>query len=185
VPLTEPGISPGGTRGRQALSQAMIKILVSACLMGQAVRYDGKAKPLLHPALERWQREGRLVTICPEMSAGMKVPRPPAEIAAGMNGGDVLSGKARVLEITGGDVTDGFIEAADNALNLALRSSCTFALLIDGSPSCGSAFIYDGAFTGVRHAGHGVTAARLAQAGIKVFSEQDIDRLVEQVDALS
>lgn len=59
------------------------KILVSACLMGQAVRYDGKAKPFIHPALERWKEEGRLVAICPEMSAGMPVPRAPAEIESG------------------------------------------------------------------------------------------------------
>ncbi|MGN6776349.1 DUF523 domain-containing protein, partial [Rhizobium sp.] len=81
------------------------KILVSACLMGHAVRYDGRSKPLVHPAIDRWREEGRLITICPEMSAGMAVPRPPAEIADGATGEDVLAGTARVMEITGGDVT--------------------------------------------------------------------------------
>lgn len=161
----------------------MNKILVSACLMGHAVRYDGGAKALNHPALDHWRREGRLVTICPEMSAGMPVPRPPAEIEAGMNGDDVLAGRARVLEITGGDVTGLFIDAANHALALATEAGCKHALLIDGSPSCGSGFIYDGRFSGLRHAGNGVTAARLRQAGIAIFSDRDIDGLVEHLAA--
>ena len=157
------------------------KILVSACLMGHAVRYDGRSKPLVHPAIDRWREEGRLVTICPEMSAGMVVPRPPAEIADGATGEDVLAGRASVVEITGGDVTQGFLQAAENALALARETGCRYALLIDGSPSCGSGFIYDGAFSGDRHVGHGVTAALLKQAGIEVYSDSKIDRLVERL----
>lgn len=154
------------------------KILVSACLMGHAVRYDGASKPLAHPAIDRWREEGRLVTICPEMSAGMTVPRPPAEIAGRQGGSDVLSGKARVVEKTGGEVTDEFVRAAENALALALETGCRFALLIDGSPSCGSSYIYDGSFSGARHPGMGVTAALLRQNGIEVYSDSEIDRLV-------
>ena len=154
------------------------KILVSACLMGHAVRYDGASKPLAHPAIDRWREEGRLVTICPEMSAGMPVPRPPAEIADGQAGTDVLLGKARVVENTGRDVTEEFVRAAENALALALETGCRFALLIDGSPSCGSRFIYDGNFSGARHSGMGVTAALLRQNGIEVYSDSEIDRLV-------
>ncbi|WP_333630425.1 DUF523 domain-containing protein [Agrobacterium cavarae] len=152
-------------------------ILISACLLGHAVRYDGKGKPLHHPAIERWQLEGRLVTICPEMAGGMPVPRPPAEIENGASGLDVLEGRARVLEITGADVTDEFIAGANKALAFAKQHGCAYALLIDGSPSCGSIAIYDGTFSGVKHAGHGVTAALLSRAGIKVFSHTDIDRL--------
>lgn len=159
------------------------KILVSACLMGHAVRYDGQAKPLVHPALDRWREEGRLVTICPEMSAGMPVPRLPAEIAAGMLGSDVLYGAGRVLESQGGDVTDGFRQAAENALALARETGCSYALLIDGSPSCGSGFIYDGSFTGRRLKGEGVTAALLRQNGIQVFSDRQVDELVAAAGA--
>ncbi|MGV1761265.1 DUF523 domain-containing protein [Rhizobium sp. A22-96] len=159
----------------------MNKILVSACLMGYAVRYDGRSKPLIHPAIDRWREEGLLVTICPEMSSGMAVPRPPAEIAGGATGEDVLAGTARVLEITGGDVTAEFLQAAENALALAKETGCGYALLIDGSPSCGSGFIYDGTFSGARHTGHGVTAALLQRAGIEVYSDREIDRLVERL----
>lgn len=159
------------------------KILVSACLMGQAVRYDGRSKPLIHPAIDRWREEGRLVTICPEMSAGMAVPRPPAEIVDGADGEDVLAGTARVMEITGGDVTEGFRQAAENALALARETGCRYALLIDGSPSCGSGFIYDGSFSGGRHPAIGVTAALLKQAGIEVYSDREIKMLVERISA--
>ncbi|ULR43314.1 DUF523 domain-containing protein [Rhizobium sp. K102] len=157
------------------------RILVSACLMGQAVRYDGRAKPLLHPAIEAWRAEGRLVTICPEMSAGMKVPRPPAEIGNGATGEEVLAGTARVVELTGGDVTAEFLQAAENAVALARQTGCRYALLIDGSPSCGSDFIYDGSFSGGRQAGNGVTAAALKAVGIEVFSDRDIERLIARV----
>ncbi|MBX4976634.1 DUF523 domain-containing protein [Rhizobium lentis] len=157
------------------------KILVSACLMGHAVRYDGRAKPLLHPAIERWRAEGRLVTICPEMSAGMPVPRPPAEIADAAAGEEVLAGTARVVELTGGDVTGEFLHAAENAVALARQTGCRYALLIDGSPSCGSGFIYDGTFSGRRRPGSGVTAAALKAAGIEVFSDREIERLIERI----
>ena len=153
------------------------KILISACLLGQPVRYDGRGKPLPHPAIERWRSEGRLVTICPEMAGGMPVPRPPADIERGASGLDVLEGRARVLEETGGDVTAQFIAGAQKALAFAKANGCTHALLIDGSPSCGSVAIYDGSFSGLKHPGNGVTAALLGKAGIAVFSPADIDRL--------
>ncbi len=154
-----------------------LKILISACLLGHAVRYDGKGKPLAHAAIERWKQEGWLVTICPEMAGGMAVPRPPAEIENGASGLDVLEGRARVIEITGGDVTSQFIDGAQKALAFAKDHGCAYALLIDGSPSCGSMAIYDGSFSGRKQAGNGVTAALLAQAGIAVFSPANIDEL--------
>ncbi|WP_275789292.1 DUF523 domain-containing protein [Pararhizobium gei] len=152
------------------------KILVSACLMGHAVRYDGQAKPLHHPVLDRWQAEGRVVAICPELSAGMPVPRLPAEIERG-SGRAVLQGGARVVESNGHDVTDAFRRAAENALALALETGCRYALLIDGSPSCGSGFIYDGSFSGRRRDGEGVTTALLRANGISVFCGSEIEAL--------
>lgn len=154
------------------------KILISACLLGQPVRYDGKGKPLFHPAIDRWRQEGRLVTICPEMAGGMPVPRPPAEIERGASGLDVLEGRARVLEATGGDVTVEFIAGAKKALAFAQTNGCTHALLIDGSPSCGSVAIYDGSFSGVKHTGNGVTAALLRRQGIAVYAPSKIEELV-------
>jgi uncharacterized protein YbbK (DUF523 family) len=158
------------------------KILISACLLGHAVRYDGRGKLLDHPAITRWLGEGRLVSLCPEMAGGMSVPRPPAEIENGASGEDVLEGRARVLEISSGDVTQQFIAGAEKALAFARDNHCDYALLIDGSPSCGSAMIYDGSFSGRKQAGHGVTAALLRRAGIAVFSHNDIEALIHHVD---
>ncbi|MDO1581226.1 DUF523 domain-containing protein [Rhizobium oryzicola] len=157
------------------------KILISACLLGQPVRYDGQGKPLFHPLIEQWKGEGRLVPFCPEMAGGMGVPRPPAKIEKGMNGDDVLAGRARVLELTGGDVTAAFVAGANKALAFAKENGCASAMLIDGSPSCGSLAIYDGNFAGIKHAGHGVMAALLKQNGIAVFAPSQIELLAQQL----
>jgi len=126
------------------------KILISACLAGHPVRYNGSAKPLAHPLVDKWRAEGRLVTVCPELMAGFSIPRLPAEIAAGGDGESVLSGKGRVIEETGGDVTAQFVAGAQAALAVAQANDCRFALLIDGSPSCGSRTIYDRANSSAR-----------------------------------
>jgi uncharacterized protein YbbK (DUF523 family) len=157
------------------------RILVSACLLGRPVRYDGSAKPFAHPALARWQAEGRVISICPELSAGFSVPRPPAEIAARGSGEDVLAGRAEVVEHGGRTVTALYLQGAHAALDLARAESCRFALLIDGSPSCGSSFIYNGDFDGTVQKGSGVTAALLRNNGIEVFAPGEIERLEEAV----
>lgn len=161
------------------------KILISACLLGRPVRYDGKGKLLNDPRIERWKAEGRLVGYCPEQAGGLPTPRPSAEIEGGMNGEDVLAGRARVMEITGGDVTAEFVEGGKKAVTFAREQGCDVALLIDGSPSCGSGFIYDGSFSGTRHPGFGVTAALMRLAGIEVFSDQELDKLEARITNIS
>lgn len=155
----------------------MEKILVSACLLGSPVRYNGSAKTITHPTLDQWKQEGRLISICPELTAGFSVPRPPAEISGGQSGQAVLTGNAQVFEATGADVTGLYVGCAQAALALAREHGCRFALLVDGSPSCGSGFIHDGSFGGRKHVGAGVTAALLRDHGIEVFAETEIDAL--------
>ncbi|TDH35765.1 DUF523 domain-containing protein [Pseudohoeflea suaedae] len=157
------------------------RILVSACLLGHAVRYDGRSKPVSHQLLDRWMAEGRIVMLCPEMAAGLPVPRPPAEIEPGGLAADVLEGRARVMDSTGADVTGDFVAGADIALDLARRTGCRFALLTDGSPSCGSGTVYTGRFDGTRQDGEGVVASRLRGAGIAVFPESRIEELAEML----
>jgi len=159
----------------------MDRILISACLLGRPVRYDGSGKLLADPRFDRWLAEGRLVPICPELVGGLAVPRPAAEITGG-SGDDVLAGRARVVTATGEDVTAAFLAGAEAALDLARRNGCVHALLIDRSPSCGSLKIYDGTFSGRRIAGAGVTAALLAAHGIGVFADHEIDRLAKAVE---
>lgn len=158
----------------------MIKILISACLLGHHVRYDGTSKSSGHPAVERWRKEGRLVALCPEQAAGLGTPRPPAEIEGAMSGYDVLTGKARVFDSSGIDVSGLYALGARAALDLARENGCRYALLKENSPSCGPRFVYDGSFSGVKHDGSGVTAALLHEHGITVFSETEIDRLEKE-----
>jgi uncharacterized protein YbbK (DUF523 family) len=157
-------------------ASVMHRILVSACLLGRPVRYDGAGKPLADPRLARWQAEGRLVAVCPELLGGLPVPRPAAEIRGG-SGKDVLDSKARIVTTTGDDVTADYVAGAEAALATAKAEGCRFALLIDRSPSCGSRQIYDGSFSGHLEAGEGVTAALLRAGGVAVFSDADLDAL--------
>ncbi|NHN84035.1 DUF523 domain-containing protein [Acetobacter musti] len=158
------------------------KILISSCLIGQPVRYNGTAKQAHHPVLTRWQNEGRLVPVCPELAAGFSVPRSPSEIADNLSGEEVLNGTARIVTDTGQDVTSLFLSGARIALALAQQHKCRYAILTDNSPSCGSTTIYDGTFSGKTHPGTGATAALLRQNGVEVFSHTDIGSLQKRID---
>lgn len=160
----------------------MEKILVSACLLGRPVRYDAGDKALKSDLLAVWQREGRVVPLCPEMEAGLPVPRPPAEITAGAGGLAVLERGARIHDDLGNDVTDAFRAGANRALEVARAQGCRYALLTDGSPSCGSSFIYDGSFSGAKVAGAGVVAALLREARLEVFNEAEIEELAQRLN---
>jgi uncharacterized protein YbbK (DUF523 family) len=168
----------------------MERIFVSACLLGQPVRYDGGAKLIDDALLALWRKEGRLVSFCPEFSGGLPIPRPPAEIspveptagaAPPFDGAAVLAGTAQVLTAAGDDVTEFFVRGATLALEVAQRNGARMAILKEGSPSCGSHRIYDGTFTGLSVTGSGVTTALLTQHGIRVFNE---DQLLEAADHL-
>jgi uncharacterized protein YbbK (DUF523 family) len=152
----------------------MHRILVSACLLGHAVRYNGLDKKTDHDVLRRWVDEGLVVAVCPEVAGGLPVPRPPAEIADRAGGGAVLAGQARVIARTGADVTAEFVRGADHALAKAQEHGIRVAVLKEGSPSCGSSYAYDGTFTGNRVPVPGVTTARLLAAGLRVFSEHQL-----------
>ncbi|OKB67858.1 purine-nucleoside phosphorylase [Serratia marcescens] len=158
------------------------KILISACLAGFKVRYNGSDKPLLDATLQRWRQEGRLIVCCPELAAGFSTPRPSAEITPGGDGAAVLVQQARVRESSGGDVTAHYLLGAQLALDTARHHGCRFALLTDGSPSCGSQLIYDGAFSGHTKPGSGVTAELLRQHGIEVFSDRQLPALIARVE---
>lgn len=159
----------------------MRKILVSACLLGRPVRYDGGGKRLDDALLEAWQAEGRLVPVCPEVMAGLPTPRPPAEIETGAGGAAVLAGAARIVDFAGDNVTAAFRAGAAAALAAARNAGCRYALLTDGSPSCGATFIYDGTFEGRRVDGQGVVTALLEAQGIRVFAEHQIADLGQAI----
>ena len=151
----------------------MKKILVSSCLLGEPVRYDGKSKPLLHKLLELWLQQGRIISFCPEVAGGLPTPRAAAEI----------NSDGRVLNAAALDVTEQFNLGAQQALLRCVHNQISFALLKEGSPSCGRNRIYDGSHRGIKIAGMGVTAKLLEQNGIRVFSEDQIDELHLLIDS--
>jgi uncharacterized protein YbbK (DUF523 family) len=161
----------------------MEKILVSACLLGRNVRYNGVVLPCTSEILARWQHEGRLVPVCPEVAGGLPIPRPAAEIVANRDGHNVLTHKGRVVNRAGDDVTAQFIAGALDALKTAQQHGVTLAILKENSPSCGSRAIYDGTFSGTRKAGQGVTAALLTQHGIHVVSEENLQAATDAVNS--
>ena len=157
------------------------KILVSACLLGEMVRYNSEILPDCPSILKDWEQAGWVIPICPEITGGLPVPRAPAEIQGG-EGSDVLAGNAKVVNINGQDVTHAFLTGAREALRLAEENGVEYAILKARSPSCGNIMIYDGSYTGGLTEGQGVSAALLAQSGIQIVNEEEIATVVHLMD---
>ncbi len=143
----------------------MRRVLVSSCLLGERVRFDGGAKPVQSLTLERWLREGLVVRACPELLGGLPVPRPPVE----------LQPDGRVLDMHGVDRTAELERGAQAALALARESGVVCAVLKESSPSCGTHEVHGGRFDGVKVSGEGLAAKALREAGMRVFSEAELE----------
>jgi len=160
------------------------KLLISRCLLGHRVRYDGGASGP-YAQLAQWQAEGRVIALCPEVAGGLPTPRAPAEIPGGQ-GAQVLDGTAPVMTVEGEDVTAAFVSGARQALALVRQHGIGIAILKANSPSCGNVLTYDGSFSATKVEGQGVTAALLIRAGVQVFSELQLEEAAEalaQLDA--
>ncbi|MEE1043468.1 MAG: DUF523 domain-containing protein [Clostridia bacterium] len=141
-----------------------MNILVSACLLGVACRYDGKSKPYT-PVIELMGKYN-LIPFCPEITGGLTTPRPPSEIV-----GD------KVLNNLNQDVTPQYTKGAQEALRVAKLYNCKYAILKEKSPSCGSGLIHNGKFDGGLTKGDGITAKLLKENGITVFGESEIQNI--------
>ena len=143
----------------------MEKILISACLVGDNVKYNGgnNKSPLIEKLLEKYE----LIPFCPEVEGGLSTPRSPNERKEG-----------RVVNMEGNDVTSAFERGAELAFNICLFLKIKKVILKERSPSCGSKEIYDGTFTHTVIPGMGVTAEYLKEKGIEVYTENDIDSLL-------
>lgn len=139
-----------------------MKILVSACLLGMACRYDGKSKQ--YPLIDELCRRHQVVPVCPEQLGGLPTPRVPAERQG-----------ERVVTKDGRDVTEEYLRGAQQALELTRKLGCTAAVLKEKSPSCGSGCIYDGSFTGTLTDGWGTAAQLLQNAGLRVLGESELE----------
>lgn len=154
-------------------------IIVSSCLAGMKVRYNGT--DCLDASLQKLLDEGKAAAVCPELLGGFATPREPAEITGG-SGGDVLDGIAKVIDRCGNDVTGMYIEGAYQTLDKVREYGASVVVLKENSPSCGSSMIYNGEFTGVKIPGQGVTSALLRRNGIEVISEEQLCARLEGLE---
>lgn len=162
-----------------------LRMLVSGCLAGQLVGYDGGGYGS-SPAVLRLLALPNVspVPFCPE-NFSFGTPRALCDIHGG-DGHDVLAGRARVLTDDGQDWTEGMIAAAREMLRVARLHDVHLAVLMDISAACGSQVIYRGARPSAPYqAAHGVCAALLIENGIPVVSQRDfktLDRVMAHLD---
>lgn len=143
------------------------KLLISACLLGRACRYDGRSVKAVD--ISALSEHYELVAVCPEVDGGLPTPRTPSERV-----GD------KVMMRDGRDVTENYMRGAEHAYSECLKHGCRIALLKERSPSCGNGKIYDGTFTGTLTERDGVTAEYLRARGILVFGESEIKRIIDK-----
>ena len=143
----------------------MENLLISACLLGIACRYDGKSVKSVN--VEALRKKYNLIPVCPEIYGGLPTPRVPSE----------RQGEKTMMK-DGTDVTENYLRGAKIAYELCLEFDCKKALLKERSPSCGKGKIYDGSFSGTLTDGNGVTAEYLMERGIEVFGESEIEKLI-------
>lgn len=138
-----------------------MKILVSACLLGENCKYNGGNN--YSSAVAEFVKDKEDLTICPEMMAGMGCPRTPIEIVDGV-----------VMDRKGNNVDAAMREAVERAMELIRKEEIQCAILQSRSPTCGVNQIYDGSFSGKLVSGSGLFAQALKDAGYRVMDAEDI-----------
>ena len=146
------------------------KLIISACLLGESCRYDGKSKTCA--GVEALKHQYILLPVCPECMGGLPTPRPPAE----------LQRDGKVINQGGRDVSANYQAGAEEVLRIAAAEGCKLALLKEKSPSCGKGLIYDGSFTKTLTKGNGVCTELLLQNGIRVLGESEIEVLLQKTE---
>ena len=136
------------------------KLLISSCLIGENVKYNGKNNLI---DLTQLREKYELIPFCPEVAGGLPTPRPPSEI--------ISTTPLKLINSKGEDVTDNFIKGAKKTVDLVKKEGIKKALLKANSPSCSSTFVYDGTFSGKLIKGKGVTTLFLEEIGVEVFDE--------------
>ncbi|RBQ29918.1 DUF523 domain-containing protein [Aliarcobacter vitoriensis] len=156
-----------------------MKILVSSCLLGEDVRYDGNNSNIaLNPKFKFYYKElfmdimceNEIYSICPEVAGGLGIPRNKAEIKN-------HSKPFVVADELNNDITINFLLGAKKALDICKENDIKVALFKSKSPSCGNNEVYDGTFNGNLINEMGLTARLLEENGIKVFNENELDNL--------
>ena len=138
-----------------------MKILVSACLLGENCKYNGGNN--YNAAVAEYVNGKEILPICPEMIAGMGCPRIPIEIVDGV-----------LMDRNGNNVEAAMRKAVAQAMEMIRKEEIQCAVLQSRSPTCGVNQIYDGSFSGKLIPGSGVLAQALKDEGYKVVDAEDI-----------
>ena len=138
-----------------------MKILVSACLLGENCKYNGKNN--YSERVVKYLEGHEVIPVCPEVLGGLTTPRDPSEIVDGV-----------VTNCKGVNVDMQFWKGAKEAFRIAEENSIDLAILQSRSPSCGVRQIYDGSFTGKLIPRQGVFAQLLEKNGFRVMDCEEI-----------
>ena len=138
-----------------------MKIMVSACLIGEKCKYNGKDN--YSEKLIEYIKDHEIIAVCPEVAGGLPIPRIQCEIVDG-----------KVLNKEGESKDAEFRKGASICLKRALDEKIDLAILQARSPSCGVKQIYDGSFSGKLIDGKGIFAKMLSENGINVMDVEDI-----------
>ena len=138
-----------------------MKIMVSACLLGENCKYNGGNN--LSEKVMNYVKGHEVIPVCPEVLGGLSTPRLSSEIVDGV-----------VTASDGYSVDMEFRKGAQMGLDLAKANGVDLVILQSRSPSCGVKQIYDGTFSGNKIAGQGIFAQLLTENGYKIIDVEDL-----------
>lgn len=139
-----------------------MKVLVSACLLGENCKYNGGNN--YSEAVAEFVKDKEAIPVCPELMAGLGCPRTPIEIAKGV-----------VMDRNGNCVDAAIRKAVAEAMEMLRDEEISCAILKSRSPTCGVHQVYDGTFSGKLIDGAGVFAQALKDAGYRVIDVEDLE----------
>jgi uncharacterized protein YbbK (DUF523 family) len=156
-------------------TEAPLRILMSACMMGQGCGVDGTDYGM-GGALSWLKANNRvhIVHFCPEAHS-MGIPRTMPDLHGG-DGRDFWKGQAKVLDESGAELSEQMAEGAKAMLAFAQEQRVQLCILTDMSAACGTQVIADGCRFDQPRAyqkGMGVAAAALSTAGFLVLAQRD------------
>ena len=138
-----------------------MKIIVSACLLGRNCKYNGGNN--YSQKIAEYLKDKDVIEVCPEVLAGLGVPRTPIEIVNGV-----------LCDREGNSVDEALRCGVEQILEQIGHEDVECAILKSRSPTCGVKQIYDGTFSGTLTDGAGVLAKALLDAGYRVIDSEDI-----------
>ena len=138
-----------------------MKVLVSDCLLGRNCKYNGGNNR--SEKVMAFLKGKEIVEFCPEVMAGMGIPRTPMEIVEGV-----------LTDRNGTNVDEAMRQAVARALEEIREMDIDCAVLQSRSPTCGVNQVYDGTFAGKLIAGQGIFARALMDAGYQVIDAEDV-----------